>query len=216
MLRALLPATVAVAEADESDRLAPLHPLEARLATADRERRRQFAAGRSCARRALSRIGRPDAAVPTGPAGEPRWPPGVVGAITHTAGYCAAAVASCARVRALGVDAERALALDEGAARAVLSEEERRRLPAGPAWPAVAFSAKESLFKAWFPLAGRPLRFHEAEVGLDPLRGAFVARLLVPPPSGAAEWLSQGVEGRFAITARHVFTAIAVPARTAV
>src|SRR5262249_33599292 len=48
-------------------------------------------------------------------------------------------------------------------------------------WDRLLFSAKESVYKAWFPLARRWLGFEEADVTLDPA-GRFTARLLVPGP----------------------------------
>ena len=44
------------------------------------------------------------------------------------------------------------------------------------------FSAKESVYKAWFPLTGRWLGFEEADITIDAARGTFNARLLVPGP----------------------------------
>jgi 4'-phosphopantetheinyl transferase EntD len=44
------------------------------------------------------------------------------------------------------------------------------------------FSAKEAVYKAWFPLAGRWLGFDDAELTIDTDRRAFQARLLVPGP----------------------------------
>jgi enterobactin synthetase component D / holo-[acyl-carrier protein] synthase len=41
-----------------------------------------------------------------GPAGEPGWPPGVTGSITHCPGYRACAVARTEDLAAIGIDAE--------------------------------------------------------------------------------------------------------------
>lgn len=213
MLRDLLPAPSVVEELEPADWAAPLDPREATIvAAAPERRRREFAAGRSCARRALARLGHYDAAVFTGPEREPVFPPGVVGAITHTGRFGAVAVAPAARIAALGIDAERDRPFEPTAVAMVCTEAERRALPSGGAgsWPAVAFSAKESLFKAWFPLAGRRIGFHDAVVALDAARGTFVARVLVTPPPRAAA-LGAGVEGRFAIRDGLILTALAVP-----
>jgi 4'-phosphopantetheinyl transferase EntD len=50
------------------------------------------------------------------------------------------------------------------------------------AWGRVLFSAKESVYKAWFPLTRRWLGFEEACVSIDPADGSFTARLLVDGP----------------------------------
>src|SRR6516225_8640665 len=79
---------------------------EPAVRTAGPRRRAEFTAGRRCAREALARLGLPAAPVLAGRAGEPRWPAGVTGSITHCAGYRACAVARTADVTALGIDAE--------------------------------------------------------------------------------------------------------------
>jgi 4'-phosphopantetheinyl transferase EntD len=78
-------------------------------------------------------------------------------------------------------------------------------------WDRLLFSAKESVYKAWFPLAGRWLGFEEAVITIDPAAGVFTARLLVPGPVTGGRPLT-GFSGRW--TAGHglVLTAIAVPA----
>jgi 4'-phosphopantetheinyl transferase EntD len=57
-------------------------PLIARAVSA---RRREFAAGRRCARVALMAVGGPPAAILRGPFGEPVWPARFAGSITHGA-----------------------------------------------------------------------------------------------------------------------------------
>lgn len=49
-------------------------------------------------------------------------------------------------------------------------------------WDRLFFSAKESVFKAWYPLTAHGLDFSEAEIDVDPRDGTFSARLLVPGP----------------------------------
>jgi 4'-phosphopantetheinyl transferase EntD len=81
------------------------------------------------------------------------------------------------------------------------------------AWDRVLFSAKESVFKAWFPLAQRWLGFEECrvELGLD---GSVRAAILVPGPLVGS--LRIGVlAGRWRALRTHVATAIIVSADTA-
>src|SRR5262249_61789813 len=77
-------------------------------------RRAEFAAGGGCAREARPGLGGPAAPILPGPAGEPRWPGGVTGSITHCAGYRACAVARTTDVAAIGIDAEPDAALPAG------------------------------------------------------------------------------------------------------
>jgi len=86
----------------------PLHPDEAELAqTMGPARQREFAAGRACARRAMRELGVPGGPVLRGLRRAPLFPDGVVGSITHTNGFCAAAVARSASFAGVGLDAER-------------------------------------------------------------------------------------------------------------
>ena len=187
-------------------------------------RRRDFTLSRACARRALGQLGLPPAAILPGPRREPCWPSGVVGSITHCPGYRAAAVARWAQLASVGIDAEVAEALPDGVLDKVTLPEERawmRVLPgAGVAWDRVVFSAKESVYKAWFPLAGRWLGFEEAVVTVTlsrgpegrsgPVAGTFEARLLVDGPEVGGEPLSH-LAGQFRVGDGLILTAVAVP-----
>lgn len=157
-----------------------------RRATA--KRRKEFAAGRVCAHQALKFLGLPTRAVPSGAFGEPIWPEGVVGSITHCAGYRACAVALETDFSALGIDAEPDAPLPSGIlgdiARPV-EQEELAMLYARSAeicWDRLLFSVKESLYKAWFPLAQQWLGFHDVEVKLDPRRRSFKAYVTASAP----------------------------------
>jgi 4'-phosphopantetheinyl transferase EntD len=187
MLEQILPCEVAVVEAFRDDPAATLFPGErAVIARAIARRRTEFATGRSCARAALARLGEPPAPILRGPRGAPQWPAGVTGSITHCAGYRAAAVARIGDVLALGLDAEPNEKLPDGVPETIALAEERdelARLAAaepGICWDRLLFSAKESVYKAWFPMTRQWLDFKSAHITVDPLNGTFRARLLVP------------------------------------
>src|SRR5262249_37853627 len=147
--------------------LPPLLPEEATQlgARVVAKRRREFTLGRACARRALDSLGIHGVAVPRGADREPVWPPGITGSITHCAGDCAAVVARQEHVASIGIDAEVHAPLPDGVAEMVCTLAEQRwvrSLPdAGVHWPTLIFSAKESIYKAWFPLARRWLGFKD-------------------------------------------------------
>jgi 4'-phosphopantetheinyl transferase EntD len=212
-MRSLFPDEVVLVVADAALAAEPLHPAEAaeagRMSAA---RRREFALGRACARRALAGLGIRDAPLLRGEGRAPRWPAGIIGSLTHTEGFCAAAVARRGALLGLGLDAESA-PLSPRAARRVLDAEERRALGALPAPPAcgfesVAFSAKESVFKAVFPLRGHRLGFRDAAISVDPGAGRFEVRLRAECrdalPPGAR------LEGRYAVDAGLVLTSVVV------
>jgi 4'-phosphopantetheinyl transferase EntD len=177
---------------------------EALLARAVDARRREFATGRDCARRALAALGVDPAPILRGERGAPQWPPGIVGSITHCAGYRAAAVARASDVLTVGLDAEPAEVLPDGVLEYISRPAERARLrdltaaAPGICWDRLLFCAKEATYKAWFPLARRWLGFQDADITLHPADGTFEARLLVPgpavlgsPPAGlAGRWLA--------------------------
>ncbi|MFC4020715.1 4'-phosphopantetheinyl transferase [Micromonospora sp. GCM10011542] len=212
-MRDLLPATVAVAVAGPDDWAGDL--LAAELAClgerAVASRRRDFTAGRVCARRAMAGLGLPPAAVPAAADRAPVWPAGLVGAITHTEGYCAAAVARRADIRSVGMDAERHRELNAGVRRLVLLPEEEEhcaRLPGGTFWPVVLFSIKETVYKVWHPVVGSWLDFHDARVEVDADAGTFTARI-APARLDAATVADPPatVAGRFALADGLVRTA---------
>jgi 4'-phosphopantetheinyl transferase EntD len=215
----ILPPAVAVAEEFGDVPDAELFPEEeAVIARAVGKRRREFTTGRACARAALAKLGLPPAPILPGPRGAPQWPPGVVGSITHCAGYRASAVARQDEIVTIGLDAEPHDKLPDGVLGVVASEDEQARLAAlAAAWPGVfwdrmLFSAKESVYKAWFPLTRRWLGFEEASVDFDPAAGTFTARLLtagagVPLVNGTA---LAGFEGRWLVSNGLIATAIAI------
>jgi 4'-phosphopantetheinyl transferase EntD len=218
VLAALLPDTVRVVEARHDVPEDELFPEERRIvARAVDRRRREFATARWCARRALSRLGVPPEPILTGPRGEPVWPAGVVGSITHCTGYRAGAVALATGVATLGIDAEPNTRLPGTVVDDVAGARERAMLGelAGHrpdvCWDRLLFSAKESVYKAWYPVAGSWLGFHDAEVSIDPVGGGFVARVRrrIPNPSGPD--LSR-LAGRWAVTGGLLLTAVAVAA----
>jgi 4'-phosphopantetheinyl transferase EntD len=165
-LRSLVSQLVHVEEVVDVDREVALRTDEAHfVADAVDTRRREFAVGRSLAHEALRSIGASAGPIGVGAHRQPLWPADVVGSITHCDGYVAAAVAFRGDVRSLGVDAEPALPLPAEVVALVASPDELARLDGiGSAAERVLFSAKESIYKAWFPLTGRWLGFEEGDL----------------------------------------------------
>jgi 4'-phosphopantetheinyl transferase EntD len=215
-LAALLPGQVCVEElrGDLSVRRDELLPAEWDVVRHAVERRRaEFAAVRGCARRAMARLGVVGGAILPGRSGAPVWPTDVVGSMTHTDGYCAAAVASATRVRALGIDAERHDRLEDGLRGLVLTDAERMGLgglPTGTCWDMVSFSAKEAVFKAWYPLTWSRLGFQDVVLGIDPERGTFLASVLPVTATPGAAPPGMSFQGRFALHDGLVLTAVVV------
>ena len=219
LLRALFPAGVAVVETWRPSpwETEPLFAVEAAglSAGALERRQREFALGRACARRALAALGRPAVTVPVGARREPLWPPGVVGSLTHCATYGAAAVSDSASILALGIDAEVHAPLSERVIAKICTASERHWLRDAPAtgihWPTLIFSAKESVYKAWFPVTRQWLGFLDVDLDLDPEGGTFQARLTVPDTAASAGFPAS-VTGRFVCLEDLILTAVVVPA----
>jgi 4'-phosphopantetheinyl transferase EntD len=216
MIEELLPATVSAVEAFEDPLDATLFPEEeAVVSRAVEKRRREFTTARACARAALAKLGFPPAPILPGLQGAPRWPARVVGSMTHCDGYRAAAVAHRRDLASIGIDAEVHERLPEGVLDIIAIADEQgwlRRLTADQPlvhWDRLLFSAKESVFKAWFPLTLRWLDFSEASVAVHP-EGTFTARLLVPGPVVAAGPITQ-FAGRWLVRDGLALTAIVTP-----
>jgi 4'-phosphopantetheinyl transferase EntD len=224
VLESLLPEGVAVEEIVGDDPTAALLPEEREIvARAVEKRRREVTYARTCARRALRALGLPEVAIPRGDKGQPLWPDGVVGSLTHTNGYYAAAVAA-GTVRSIGIDAEQHDRLPDGVLDHVAFGPEPRMVAAlgvgsGPGvdgvwWDRVLFSAKESVYKAWFPLTHRWLGFEDAELTIDPGAGTFRARVLVDGATSDGPPLTT-LSGRFLVRDGLILTAIALPPTSA-
>ncbi len=183
MLQSLLPAGVSGAETRGDEFESAAFDLEFPFVLASSaKRRRDFAAGRTCARRALARFGIEAGPLPIALNRTVAWPAGFIGSITHTEGYCAAAVARLADYSSLGIDAEGIGNVDERLEEAICVPSERERLRrAGSAerrlLSTLIFSAKEAFYKWQYPLTGKWLDFHEVEIESD--RDTFVAQALV-------------------------------------
>jgi len=163
---------VAAAESmADASRAGVLFPAEAAaVRTAGPRRRADFAAGRLCARAAMALLDLPATPILPGLAGQPQWPAGVTGSISHCAGYQACAVALTMNVTAIGIDAEPDVKLPAGLIEMVAAPREQGRIrqcaAIGPAvcWDRLLFSAKESAAKLWYPLTGQWLVFHDMTV----------------------------------------------------
>jgi 4'-phosphopantetheinyl transferase EntD len=184
MLGMILPADVESEECFGETAGGHLFPEEEGIiAHAVEVRRREYAAVRSCARACLWRLGYPRVPILPGVGGAPTWPAGVQGSMTHCAGYAAAAVGPVARISAIGIDAEPDAPLPDGVLDLVATPAERDRLavtqpkPDGPNWDRLLFSAKEAVYKAWFPQVHEWLDHQQAEILINPQDGTFAALL---------------------------------------
>lgn len=219
MIERILPPFVASVEAWEDPPDAQLFlSEEAVVAGAVPERRREFTTVRHCARKALAMLGHPPVAIIPTADRDPLWTPGIVGSMTHCIGYRAAALARTRDAAALGIDAEPHRPLPDGLAALIVRPEEERRIALlGAAygdvhWDRLTFSAKESVYKVWFPAVRRWLGFEDASLTFEPEARVFTAELRTPGLVVAGQPLSR-LSGQWVIDDGLVVTSVVIAAR---
>jgi len=178
------------------------------------QRRDSFAAGRTCARQALQNAGLPEARILRGAQGEPLWPEGIVGSITHCEEYCAAATAHTLDFISIGIDAEINEPLSFGVLKLIALQDELewlRRSPKSPiCWDKLLFSIKESIYKAWYPVLHCWLGFEQVLVTIEPNTGSFVGTVL----PHACENIPPNMlvfRGRYIMMRSLIATAVCIP-----
>jgi 4'-phosphopantetheinyl transferase EntD len=151
-------------------------------------RRAQFSLGRRLARSALRRLGQGPVPILFGAEGEPLWPPGFVGSISHKRECCVVVIATSKKLLGVGVDLERD-AQDSAEAdivrRVCASERERaqsRTFAASFASPGTLFlAAKEAFYKFQFPLTRMRLDWEDVVVSFSPPHSFTALERSAPP-----------------------------------
>lgn len=208
------PGVVCAEAFGDPDDAALLPGEESIVARAVDKRRAEFTTVRTLARRALRDLGEQPVPILRGEKGEPLWPRGIVGSLTHCEGYRAAVVAHTLRVRSVGIDAEPHGPLPDGVLDHVSIPEERAVLADRDGalhWDRILFCAKEATYKAWFPLTGRWLGFEDAHITVTPVdatSGTFTSRLLVDGATTDGGPPLTGFEGAWRVADGVIVTAI--------
>ncbi|WP_293577349.1 4'-phosphopantetheinyl transferase [Phaeobacter sp.] len=193
------------------------------------KRRREFAAGRAAAHRAMERLGQPAVPILIGPKRAPIWPTGIIGSISHCGIAAAAALCHQPDCAALGVDLEEDLPLSDDLIPQICRPAEREWLQQqiNPGQLAkVIFSAKEAAYKCQYHQSETFFGFDgmELEMTLDnpgsgrgngsavsygaSRRGRFVARFTADRPPFRR---GDGIAGQFAIGEGLIATATQLP-----
>ena len=206
-LDSALPASVVGYVSDLEGCCPVLRPVEAAaVQNASAKRRQEFAAGRACARHALTRLAGSAPAIPSRDRA-PVWPPHITGSISHADEICIAAVGLREHVLSIGIDVEAFANVAEECWPLICTASELKRLHRlEPGYRqrivGATFSAKETFFKCQHPLWGRWYDFHDVEVEVV---GESRFRLHVPEdadrwPDGAVRFV-----GRYVLTTMVVF-----------
>ncbi|WLH78112.1 MULTISPECIES: 4'-phosphopantetheinyl transferase family protein [unclassified Pseudomonas] len=181
------------------------------------KRQAEFLAGRLCARAALQQLDQLDCIPAIGEDRAPVWPGHISGSITHSTGHAAAIVGHKAQWRGLGMDLENVMPLEraERLAGEILTADELKRMAHVPREQVallvtLTFSAKESLFKALYPIVQKRFYFEHAEVVQWDESGAVRLRLLTDLSS---EWCyGKELVGQFVLADGQLLSLVAVGA----
>ncbi|MCG7497834.1 4'-phosphopantetheinyl transferase superfamily protein [Vibrio sp. Of7-15] len=177
------------------------------------KRKAGYLAGRYVARDALKKLTQYSAQIPTSVDRAPIWPEGIIGSITHTNTEAMAAVAYSKDHQLLGLDLEEWIDpnLAQDLAYQIIDEQERAAITeSGLTFEAgltIIFSAKESLYKALYPLVKTFFGFEYARVSwIAPNTGRFEIALVW----GLNEDFSEGwkIQGQYSVTKETVLTFI--------
>lgn len=127
------------------------------ICTAVKKRKAEYLAGRYLAAKIMCSAGYINQQIAIGSNREPEWPVGVSGSLSHNNDTALCAISFNSSVHATGVDVETMMseALVRDLATSIIDHEESRNLQdlhsVYPFLLTLAFSAKESLFKALYP-----------------------------------------------------------------
>ena len=199
--------------ADDFQRSAVPPPASIQRSVAKRQA--EFLAGRLCARAALQQLDNLDCVPAIGEDRAPVWPQHISGSITHSNGHAAAIVGHKAQWRGLGMDLENVLSLEraERLAGEILTAAELQRMAMLPREQhallvTLTFSAKESLFKALYPIVQKRFYFEHAEVLEWSASGQLRLRLLTDL---SEEWChGKELVGQFAVDGEQLLSLVAI------
>lgn len=198
---------VAVGVSDVGSEQGLLDPEPLAVTRAISKRRTEFAAGRRAARMALTAADLPEVAIPQGRNRAPVWPTGVVGSISHDQRLAVAVVARSQSMSRLGIDIADASPFPKHLRDEILRTSAERAL--GGIDARLSFSAKEAVFKAFYPEVQRYFGFGAVEITPN-LSGEHFTVTLREPLGSAPN--ASTFEGRAAIVGEHLVTILAIPA----
>ncbi|KIN64469.1 Phosphopantetheinyl transferase PptA [Sulfitobacter noctilucicola] len=168
-------------------------------------RKREFAAGRTAARQAMTALGRSPEPIPAHPDRAPHWPEGLSGSISHTGKLCAAVLTTAPFH--LGLDMEENADLEVGLLATICSDRELAHID-GPYRLRLAkliFCAKEAAYKAQYPITRTLFGFDHIEISLDLAQQRFTAAFTKPVGCFA---VGDKMPGKFDGIEDHLVTAV--------
>jgi len=173
------------------------------------KRKREFIAGRTCARKALSDIGIHGCRILVGKKREPLWPEGVTGSITHDGNHAVAVVAKTNSISMVGVDLSDRSPLNHELIRMVCTNEEIENINKFSLSDFVLdpfksiFSIKESVFKCLFPTVQEIFNFNDVLLIIRPDSSTVRVKLINDRIFGD---LDPNIRSRFFSIGEHIFS----------
>ena len=165
------------------------------------KRKAEFIAGRYLAKKALKKLGIENDLIPISASRGPIWPKNVVGSISHNASKALCAVSFSVNNSYIGVDVESYIdkPMVESLEAMIVSKDEKKVLKKLNLPPnlglTLAFSAKESLFKAINPHTGLYFGFEHARILTVSLKNKTITLELdshfVPAASNTKKYLCE-------------------------
>ncbi|MDC9588069.1 4'-phosphopantetheinyl transferase superfamily protein [Xenorhabdus sp. XENO-10] len=141
-----------------------------KLQNAVNKRRAEYLAARYCTQQVLNNLGYSGFQVTNAQDRSPIWPDNICGSISHSTNCAIAFAASCDKYQMIGIDIEQEIKSEtvESVSSSIINANEvalltECPLPFEQAFT-LAFSIKESLFKALYPHVKRFFDFHAAEI----------------------------------------------------
>ena len=214
LIASLFPEEVMVIEANPEMIQGTLYTEEATLiSNAMPKRRQEFIAGRICARRALAKFGIKNFPLLMGRDRMPVWPPGVVGSISHSDGYCGVAIAKQTEIESVGLDVECVRKLERDCWKQICTQQELSWINSLPIndqekFIFLIFSAKECLYKCQYIISKQWLNFYDVAISLKPDIGEFEAKFLVSVGSFFTKRTC--LKGKYLFNCDYVFTGMAL------
>ena len=142
----------------------------------------EFASGRAAAHFALNQIGFSNIfPILRGQEGEPLWREGIAGSITHCYPWSVAVAVKCPNLRTIGVDLETTGRMKgTDISELVCHRSELNWVHSGNLQERLTmiFSAKEAVYKAFYPLCRRYIDFKDVELTWAPAQSCFQGKFL--------------------------------------
>ncbi|MCU7930404.1 MAG: 4'-phosphopantetheinyl transferase superfamily protein [Candidatus Thiodiazotropha sp. (ex Codakia rugifera)] len=205
-LSSLFPPSVIITIASNEMWSTPLCTEEEQLIEgAVEKRQREFRAGRNAAHAILNQLNAPSGPILRGEKRQPTWPAGFLGSITHCRERCVVACTKKGDLLSLGLDVEPLSPLSKGIARYIDTPEETQFKLQHETLPArLFFSAKESLYKCYYPLIGRYFGFQSINLNFDLSRQRFQ----FTPTSACTIRFPENLifHGRYQVDDKHLYT----------